>query len=279
VSTTAQVVSTRPMAGNIGAEVHGIDVRRVDDALVAQLRELWLEHKVLVVRGQVRLTADELAAFGARFGQLYVHPLSEVAVHPLNIPAGGYWHSDVTFSEEPPDGTMLHCQAVPPKGGDTMWANMVMAYETLSGPMRAFLDGLRAVHDYDHFYRYPMGDTLETDQFVLDKKRTIPLPSHPVVRTHPETGKKALFVNESFTSHIEGLSRAESDAILELLYRHCVRPELTCRHRWEPGDIAFWDNRSTMHYPIDDWGGSLEVRGEESPRRMQRVTIGGARPQ
>ena len=120
---------------------------------------------------------------------------------------------------------------------------MYLAYETLSPAMRIFVDGLTARHDFDHFYRYPLGDSLETDQFILDQKKVQPLPTHPVVRVHPETGRKALFVNDSFTTNIEELSRAESDTILEFLSRHATRPELTCRYRWSVGDIAFSDNR------------------------------------
>jgi taurine dioxygenase len=193
-------------------------------------------------------------------------------VHSINIPAGGYWHSDVTFAEEPPIGTMLHARVVPSSGGDTIWTNMYLAYERLSPAMRTFRDGLTARHDFDHFYRYPMGDSLETDQFILDQKRAHPLPTHPVVRVHPETGRKALFVNESFTTRIEELDRAESESVLALLYRQSTQPELTCRHHWSAGDIAFWDNRCTMHYPIDDWNGSFDAP-EESARQMNRITI------
>jgi len=277
--TTAARFDVRPMAGNIGAEIRGLDVSDVDDRTIAELRQVWLDHLIVVVVGQNHIDESGLAAFASRFGDLYQHPFIETAtsVHPLNIPAGGYWHSDVTFAEVPPLGTMLHAVEVPPRGGDTLWSNMYLAYEALSAPVRQFLDGLRAVHDFDHFFRYPMGDSLETDQFILDKKREKPLPTHPVVRTHPETGRKALFVNESFTTRIEGLSKAESDALLTLLFRHSVQPEFTCRHRWSVGDICFWDNRCTMHYPIDDWGGSLD-QGDTSLRKMNRVTIRGDRP-
>jgi taurine dioxygenase len=277
VSNPTDLFDVRPMAGRIGAEVHGIDVLALDDQEIAALRRLWLDNLIVVFVRQQHVDQDGLSRFASRFGSLYRHPLTmtEAAnpVHSINIPAGGYWHSDVTFVQEPPIGTLLHAQIVPPKGGDTLWANMYMAYESLSPPMRSFLDGLTAVHDFDHFYRYPMGDSLETDQFILDMKKKIPLSRHPVVRTHSETGRKALFVNESFTSHIEGLERAESETLLDYLYRHSVRPEFICRHRWSPGDICFWDNRCTMHYPVDDWGGSIDNH-EGSPRKMNRVTIG-----
>jgi taurine dioxygenase len=268
----------RPMAGRIGVEVHGVDVLSFDDDEIAALRRLWLDNLVVAFVGQEHLDQEDLARFASRFGSLYRHPLTMTEasnpVHPLNIPAGGYWHSDVTFTQEPPIGTLLHAQTVPPKGGDTLWANMYLAYESLSLPMRMFLRGLTAVHDFDHFYRYPMGDSLQTDQFILDVKKKIPLARHPVVLTHSETGRRALFVNESFTTHIEELDRAESVAVLDYLYRHSVRPEFTCRHRWSAGDICFWDNRCTMHYPVDDWGGSIDDH-EASPRKMNRVTIGG----
>ncbi len=275
----AERFETHPMAGYIGLEIHGIDVLELDDDQVADIRQLWLDHLVVVFVGQTHVDTDGLATFASRFGPLYRHPLTmtEVSnpVHPVNIPAGGYWHSDVTFARQPPMATMLHARSTPAKGGDTLWANMYLAFESLSEPMRAFLQGLEAVHDFDHFYRYPMGDSLETDQFILDQKRAIDLSIHPVVTVHPETRRRALFVNESFTSHIEGLTKSESRALLDLLYRHCVRPEFTCRHRWSPGDIALWDNRCTMHYPVDDWGGSISLV-EASARKMNRVTIGSA---
>ncbi|MCU1458803.1 MAG: putative alpha-ketoglutarate-dependent sulfonate dioxygenase-like [Actinomycetia bacterium] len=270
----------RPMSGNIGAEVFGIDIRDVSDEVVAELREAWLEHLVLILVGQEEADPSDLGAFARRFGEPYRHilfPDTADPVHAINVPAGGFWHSDVTFAEEPPIATMLHARRLPAKGGDTMWANMYLAYETLSFAMQKFVAGLTARHDFDHFYRYPMGDSLETDQFVLDQKRLFPLPAHPVVRRHPETGREALYVNESFTTRIEELSPSESDAILELLNAHSTRPELTCRHRWSVGDLAFWDNRCTMHYPIDDWAGSFATPGQSS-RQMNRVTIQAERP-
>lgn len=274
--TTATAFETRAMAGHIGIEVHGVDVLALDDDQIADLRRLWLDHLIVVFVGQHHVDTEGLASFAARFGPLYRHPLTmdetSNPVHPINIPAGGFWHSDVTFTQNPPAATLLHAVSVPPKGGDTLWANMYLAYESLSDQMQSFLDGLCAVHDFDHFYRYPMGDTFETDQFILDQKRAIPLPSHPVVLTHPETGRKALFVNESFTSHLEGLTRAESAALLELLFRQSTRPEFTCRHRWSPGDICMWDNRCTIHYPVDDWDGTISG-SETSLRKMNRVTI------
>jgi taurine dioxygenase len=277
---TQTELDVRPIGGNIGAEIHGIDVTALSADTISSIRAVWLEHLVVVIRGQDHIGPAELASFAAHFGEPYHHALMPERadpVHAINIPAGGYWHSDVTFAQTPPAATMLHARRIPPRGGDTMWANMYLAYETLSPAMRTFLDGLTARHDFDHFYRYPMGDSLETDQFILDQKKVVPLPTHPVVREHPETGRKALFVNDSFTSHIEELTRPESDTILALLYRHSTRPELTCRHRWSVGDIAFWDNRCTMHYPIDDWNGSLDFT-QESTRQMNRITIQGEPP-
>jgi taurine dioxygenase len=274
-------LDVRPMGGCIGATVHGFDVTTASTEAITDLRAAWLEHLVLVIVGQDHVDRAGLAAFAAQFGEPYRHvlfPDDADPVHAINVPAGGYWLSDVTFAATPPIATMLHARTLPPRGGDTMWANMYAAYETLSPTMQTVLDGLTARHDFDHFYRYPMGDSLETDQFILDQKRVFELPCHPVVRTHPETGRKALFVNESFTSRIEELSAEESDAVLTLLNRHSTRPEMTCRHHWSVGDIAFWDNRCTMHYPLDDWGGSFE-RAEHSARRMNRITIQAQRPE
>lgn len=272
---------TVPISGSIGVEVHGLDVLRLDDDGIEELRRLWAENLVVVFKRQDHLSPGDLEAFAARFGPVYRHPLmalEQSAVHAINIPAGGYWHSDATFDFEPPAATMLHAQVVPERGGDTLWTNMHRAYETLSPPVQRFLDGLQAVHDFDHFYRYPRREGVETDQFILDRKKERPLPQHPVVRTHPVTGRKALYVNPIYTTKIVGLSKDESRAVLDLLFAHCTRPELTCRHRWEAGDICFWDNRSTMHYPVDDWGGSL-ADSEFSARKMNRVTIAGERPQ
>ena len=220
---TETELDVRPIGGNIGAEIHGVDVTTLSDDGIAAIRASWLEHLVVVIRDQDHISRSDLATFAAHFGEPYHHALMPERadpVHPINIPAGGYWHSDVTFAQTPPAATMLHALRLPPRGGDTIWANMYLAYETLSPAMRTFLDGLTAHHDFDHFYRYPMGDSLETDQFILDQKKLQPLPIHPVVREHPETGRKALFVNDSFTTHIEELSRAESDTILDLLHRH-----------------------------------------------------------
>ena len=277
---TETELDVRPIGGNIGAEIHGLDVTALSGDAIVAIRAAWLEHLVVVIRGQTHIGPSDLATFASRFGEPYHHALMPEGadpVHAINIPAGGYWHSDVTFALTPPAATLLHARRIPPRGGDTIWANMYLAYETLSPAMRIFVDGLTARHDFDHFYRYPMGDSLETDQFILDQKKVQPLPTHPVVRVHPETGRKALFVNDSFTTNIEELSRAESDTILEFLSRHATRPELTCRYRWSVGDIAFWDNRCTMHYPIDDWGGSLDFT-RESARQMDRITIQAEQP-
>ena len=233
-----------------------------------------------MIRGQQHISPSDLAAFASRFGEPYHHalmPQGADPVHPINIPAGGYWHSDVTFAPTPPAATLLHAAThTAPRRRHDLGEHVPRLRDTVASdaylPRRA-----HPRHDFDHFYRYPMGDSLETDQFILDQKKVQPLPTHPVVRAHPETGRKALFVNDSFTTNIEELSHPESDTILEFLHRHATRPELTCRYRWSVGDIAFWDNRCTMHYPIDDWNGSLDFT-QESSRQMNRITIQAEQP-
>ncbi|MEL6177700.1 MAG: TauD/TfdA family dioxygenase, partial [Myxococcota bacterium] len=179
------------------------------------------------------------------------------------------WHTDMTFLQEPPLGSILHGVIIPPTGGDTMWASLSAAYNALSPAMQALLDGLEAIHDFAWGFRHSLAEPGGRERLaaMLDAN---PPRRHPVVRTHPESGKKGLFVNPLFTTRILGLTEPESDALLAFLYRHMVTPEFTCRFRWEPDSVAFWDNRITLHRPVNDyWPGH---------RRMQRITITGDRP-
>jgi taurine dioxygenase len=268
-----RTLQLRPLAGALGAVVSGVDLRELDDATFAELHAAWLEHQVLFFRDQ-DLSPDQHKAFGRRFGELQVHPFlrsrrdedhPEIVVLESDesrpyVAAG--WHTDVTFLPNPPLASILRAVDVPEWGGDTMWSSCGAAYEALSPRFREMLDGLVAVHDTSKtFSRGAYPSERHPDQ------KEAPRAEHPVVRTHPETGRKGLFVNPAFTSHIRGLHRAESEALLAFLYRHMVTPEFTCRFHWEKNSLAIWDNRCTQHRALAD---NLTAH-----RRMERVTIEG----
>jgi len=273
-------IDVRPIAGALGAEVHGIDVTAASDAAWDEVRMAFLEHLVLFFPGQ-DLDAKGVAAAGAHFGELGFYPFieglpEEPHVFPLvkepherkNFGEG--WHSDTTYTEEPPKATVLYAVEVPPVGGDTMFANMYLAYETLSDGMKALLGPLRAVNSTAK--RTGGGRSAGNSfQGVTFKNRDHVLEDiHPVVRTHPDTGRKALYVNELHTVRFEGLSEEESRPILEFLYRHKSRPEFTCRYRWTAGALGVWDNRAAQHYALNDYHGHR--------RSMLRLSIAGDRP-
>jgi taurine dioxygenase len=249
----------RPLTGCIGAEVGGVDLNRIDEATWDEIRAVWLDHLVLFFPDQ-HLDADAHIALGARLGELEIHPyipkLDEA--HPqivvLDSDQGAKadtWHTDVTFSPTPPLASILQMIECPPSGGDTLWTNQYLAYETLSDPMRDLLDGLTAVHT-----AIPFGHP--------EIKAT-----HPVVRTHPETGRRSLFVNRTFTSHIMELRKEESDTLLKHLYTWSEQPRFQCRYRWRPGTLGMWDNRCTQHHAINDY---------TDRRVIQRVTVIGDQP-
>jgi alpha-ketoglutarate-dependent taurine dioxygenase len=275
------------LGGTAGAVVLGVDPRRVDAATVSTLRDVLVAHKVVVFRG-ARLEPAELVAFARRFGDLTVaHPVMPgLPDQPevLEIDAtksredpryrdeyeNDTWHTDVTFMEVPPLGSMLSARVLPPVGGDTVFADMEAAYAALSAPMQRLLDSLDAVHDgRTEFARFletnPDGGVWEGRRFTVLEPVV-----HPVVRTHPESGRRSLFVNPTFTSHILEMSRSESDAVLQFLYQHAIAQEHLVRIHWNVGDVVFWDNRATMHYAVRDYGDAARV--------MQRVTVRGDRP-
>ncbi len=278
-----------PLTGSIGAIIHGV---RLADPLsageIAAIRTALVGHRVVFFRDQ-HLTPTQQVAFAGRFGELTpAHPLvgglddehPEVLVldsadYPLGVGSRGTgtsyndrWHTDVTFGERPPMGTVLAAQVLPSRGGDTLWCDLIGAYETLSDPVRRLLDELVAVHDASAtFSRFRDDDPSGQQNQRLAQLRSV---RHPVVRVHPETGERGLFVNDTFTREIEGLLPAESDALLRLLTTHMVQPERVVRWRWQPGDVAFWDNRSTAHYATADY---------TDHRVMHRVTIAGDRPE
>ena len=268
-----------PIAGALGAEVKGMDLGRAlsgDDVL--KLRKLLNEYEVIFFRDQDISSASQ-KALALCFGPLQTHPayatvdgFDEITIlestpdNPTKIEA---WHSDMTFRQHPPLGTVLKAVVTPPKGGDTLWSSMTAAYEGLSFPMQQMLEGLNAVHDFAHGFMESLAEPGGRDR-LADAVIKNPPVKHPVIRTHPETGKKVLFVNSLFTTYIEGLRKGESEAILSFLYQHIQTAEFTCRFSWQPHSIAIWDNRSTQHKPINDYF--------PAHRRMLRITIDGDKP-
>ncbi len=273
-------LSVEPLNPTIGAVLRGVDLRDLSDAAVDDIRAALLKHQVLFFEGQ-SLTPVQQRDAAARFGDLHVHPLypSEGSVpeimvldnQPANPTDNDHWHTDVTFLETPALGAFLYALQVPPSGGDTLWSSMTAAYKALSKPMRDFLDGLSAVHDFVHAFPAEglAGSAAGRERYEKARAEHPPV-IHPVVRTHPETGEPALFVNSVFTARIKGLRREESKALLEFLHRHIQQPEFLVRWRWSPGAVAFWDNRCTQHYAVNDY---LPHR-----RVMHRATILGERP-
>jgi taurine dioxygenase len=264
----------------LGAEVTGVDLSRdLDDGTVAAIRAAWLEHCVIFFRDQ-DLAPAHFLAFAKRFGAVVEYPFVKgIEGFPEIIPVvkleqdktnfGGIWHSDTSYLEAPPMGTMLIAREVPPHGGDTLFANAYLAYEALSDGMKRLLDGLVAINtsslaDNSRARADSMRQNLRSDA----KKEY--LAEHPIVRTHPETGRKALYCNVGHTLHFRDMSVEESRPILEYLFRHQIRPEFTCRFAWRVGSLAFWDNRCALHNPINDYHGYRRV--------MQRITLAGDKP-
>ena len=270
----------RQIAGALGAEISGVDLSAaVSAALAADIRKVFLDHQVIFLRHQ-NLTPEQFIAFAQLMGEPIEYPFVKgIAGFPHIIEVkklehetvnfGGIWHSDTTYLAAPPMGSMLLSREVPPYGGDTLFANQYLAYETLSGTMQGLLDGLIGISSSAN------ADVSKTreDRIKSDGKGAAPpalQAEHPVVRTHPETGRKALYVNVAHTAGIKGLTDEESAPLLRFLFSHQVKPELTCRFAWEPNAIAFWDNRCTQHNPVNDYHGFRRV--------MQRITLKGDKP-
>lgn len=280
-SAGLSALDIRPLAGNLGAEIHGVDLSgELTEELVAAIRGALLAHRVIFFRGQ-SLTVTQQIAFGRRFGELDEHPFVEgMDTHPEIIEIitepddvvnfGGGWHTDVTFLAEPDLGSILYAVEVPPYGGDTLFADQHAAYDALSPTMKAFLDPLVAVHSAGGQYSEGGYSTRSKSMRTKNPERAGETVEHPVIRTHPETGRKGLYVNAAFTTRIKGLAPAESAAILDLLFAHGIREEFTCRFRWEAGSLAMWDNRSVQHYALHDYRGHR--------RHMRRITVKGDKP-
>jgi taurine dioxygenase len=266
------------IAGALGAEITSVDLRRLSDDEVAEIRRAWLEHLVVFFRDQA-LTPDEYMVFARRLGKPIEYPFVRgIAGFPEIIEVkklehekvnfGGIWHSDTAYLEVPPMASMLLAREVPPVGGDTLFANMYLAYERLSAGMKRLIAPLKAVNASSKAdVTRTREDRIKTDG--ADAKREY-VATHPVVRTHPETGRKALYVNVAHTVRIDGMTEEESAPLLNYLFQHQVRPEFTCRFDWRVGSIALWDNRCAQHNPVNDYHGYRRV--------MHRITLEGDRP-
>jgi taurine dioxygenase len=271
-------LDVRPLSGAIGAEIHGVDLARdLDDDTVAAIRLIWLDRLVVFFRDQ-DLSPAQFRDVAARFGRPVPYPfLKGIDGFPEVTPIiklehetmnfGGVWHGDTAYLETPPMGTMLIAREVPPFGGDTLFANQYLAYETLSEGMRRLLDGLRGVNES---VKAKATRTREDRPADGGEARRDLAAEHPVVRTHPETGRRALYVNVGHTTRFVGMTEAESAPILGYLFQQQIRPELTCRFAWRPGSLAFWDNRCAQHNPVNDYHGYRRI--------MHRITLAGDTP-
>ncbi len=279
----------RRLSPACGTEVSGLDLTQpVGENLFRELHDAWLSSDgVLVLRDQ-DITPEQHIDFSRKFGNLSVgnpdsmlgqyylpgHPeiyrVSNKKIDGLPIgreDAGTYWHSDGSWQKEPSKASLLHALEIPPAGGDTMFADMYRAYEALSDRMKSFLDGLHAVHDRAAAAATSYSKEFGTHQAELADSKAL----HPIVRTHPDSGRKALFVNRGFTSHIADLTPAESDAVLQFLFAHTTAPDMVYRHQWRLHDVVVWDNRCTMHFAVADY----KKLGD---RYMHRTTVRGDRP-
>ncbi len=266
----------RPLSPIIGAEIHGLDLSRpLGDPVVAEVRQALNTHHVVFFRDQ-DLSPTQQADFARQFGVVTEgHPvLSAIDESPEVLAIDGsqdrasWWHTDVTFLQTPAFGSILYMLTAPEVGGDTTWASLQDAYDRLSEPVRTMCDSLIAIH-FDPWFAADVEARGGYEWQGVRHDKLLPA-LHPVVRTHPENGRNGLFVNPQFTQSILGLSKNESSAILDMLYRHCQQPEHTCRFRWQPGSVAFWDNRATLHYALDDYGDAVRV--------AHRVTLEGDVP-
>ena len=272
-----QHIEARPFAPNLGADIYGVDLSKpVPDDQFAEIRQAFLDYQVLFFKQQSEIPPDLHVTFGKRFGPLHTHPAAPTmdghpeifeihATMDSKIANGEFWHSDVSCDDEPPLGTMLQIHIAPPCGGDTMFSDMYGAYDALSEPVKRMLHGLTATHESEHIYRGRYADRGRNDMDI-----DCPSAVHPVVRTHPDTGRKALFVNRTFTTRINELSAAESDAVLTMLFEQAEHINHQIRFRWTLNDMAFWDNRCCMHRAIWDYW--------PEERKGRRVTIKGDRP-
>ena len=270
-----QTIGIEPLSPTIGAEINGVRMSgEASDLQIAEIRQALLDWKVIFFRDQ-DVSEDEHIAFGARFGELEIHPFTPnleshpeiVVIHhgPKSKRGQNRWHSDVTWRLEPSLGSILRARIVPPVGGDTLFADMMAAYAGLDDTTREQVDGAIAVHSFQHNFGRAMNDE-QRAKFA----EQYPDARHPVVRTHPETRRKGLYVNAAFTTHIEGMEPEKSRKLLRKLYAQASIPEYQCRFRWRENSVAFWDNRAVQHYAAFDY--------HPQQRRVERVTIVGDKP-
>jgi taurine dioxygenase len=277
---SAQSIQVRRLAGAVGAEIFGVDLsRELAAQTVAEIRRALLDHLVIFFRDQA-LTPGQFLAFARRFGEPIEYPFVRgldsfpmitpvVKLEHETVNFGGVWHADTTYLAVPPMATMLYAREVPPYGGDTLFANMYLAYETLSPGMRALLDRLVGVSDSAKADGSRTREDRTRDHPAANTATRL-IAEHPAVRTHPETGRKALYVNRAHTAHFKEMTIEESAPILAYLFRHQQQPEFTGRFRWEKGSLAFWDNRAAQHNAVNDYHGFRRV--------MERITLKGDKP-
>ena len=274
--TTTVKLDVRAVTPTIGAEIHGVDCSEpLDDETIAAIRVAWLEHLVVFFPDQ-HLTPDTQAAFASQFGEITeAHPVEKPHeanphIQPIDSVKDrtNFWHTDVTFMSRPPIGSILYAVQIPETGGDTMWANTRAAYDALAEPLRRVCDDLTGVH-YDAYYAHVVANSGGGQWEGRKLTQLLPV-EHPLVRRHPETGRKNLFVNPQFTVGVKDFDGPQGAAFLRMLYDHMTQFQFVVRYRWRPGTVAFWDNRSTMHYGIYDYG--------DERRIMHRVTLRGDRP-
>ena len=279
-------LEVEPLSGNIGAIIDGVDLSRLDDETFAELHQAWLDHCVIFLRNQ-DITPEQQIAFARRFGEIHFHPyMRGLDDHPeileiVKEPGDGYtfgavWHTDQMFNPQPAMATMLYAKEVPSRGGDTMFSNQYLAYETLSRPMQDLLSSLQTFNVGDGFRR-SVGMSNRKDRYasnpamrekVRDPGNVPTEATHPLIRTHPETGRKVLYIG-SHTQTLDGFSEPEADLLIDYLRHHSARLEFTCRFRWEVGSLALWDNRCVQHQALADYN---------ERRRMHRITIAGNTP-
>lgn len=279
----------RRLAAAAGAEICGLNLNEpLDSETIEQVQQALGQHCVLLFK-DADLSPQQHVSFSRQFGALETHVMTDVFglkehpeilvvsnvkegnKHKGAVHAGQYWHSDVSFMEKPSVGSLLLCHEMPDLGGDTMFANMYLAYDSLSESLKKMLGELKAIHDYNHVYDTYFSKVEGRPSLTPEQRAKAPPREHPAVRTHPVTGRKALYVNPGFTTGFVGMLPEESQPLLEFLFRHSTKPEFIYRHRWNVHDLIFWDNRCTMHYALNDYDNSVR-------RHMHRTTIAGDQP-
>ena len=277
MTITSSGIKIQKYSPNLGAIITGVDLsKEINEDQFKDIHKAFLDNQVLFFQNQNEILPEVHLKLGKLFGELHVHPAApamtgypeifEIHAHKNSKVANGeFWHSDVSCDIEPPLGTMLQLHILPETGGDTMFSDMYSAYNELSDKYKSLLDGLIAIHESEHLYsgRYE-------DRGVNKDNIKTPVANHPLIRTHPITGKKAIYVNRTFTTGIEGMNKNESSSILEFLFEHCEHVNFQIRYRWNKNDMAFWDNRCTMHRAIWDYW--------PNERKGRRVTIKGDKP-